>query len=237
MVLNITCVIKFRGGLSRGHSALELSHDDLHGLSNDISQDVKTTSVGHTNNEVRCTMVNTGVDGTLNAGNETFTTLETESLHGVELLGKEATEVVSPVKSVVKVEQFLLGHAVILNTFEIGTNPVLNILLWDVRKLNTNFAAVGNLVSLNDIFKFPQLLLLENSRLVRHFNVKFAIKIRLGKSVSLVVKLLNERILRNEELVLHILIIFVVLGNSKRVEVSNQVTQSLIGTQKSSQLN
>lgn len=105
VILDITSVLELLwvGGLSGWKGALELGHDDLHWLTDDVGQHVESTSVWHTNNKVSGTVVNSGVDGDLDTWNEGLATLETESLHGVELGGQEGAEVVGPVKSVVQV--------------------------------------------------------------------------------------------------------------------------------------
>jgi hypothetical protein len=162
VVLNITCIIEFRGGLGGGHSTLELGHDDLHGLSNDISQDVETTSMGHTNNKVGRTIIDCSVNSTLKAGNETLATFETKSFHGVEFLGKESTEIVGPIEPIVKMEQLFLGHAVILNTLKFDSNPITDFFLRNMLKFDSNLVAVGVFICRNYIFKLPQFLLLEN---------------------------------------------------------------------------
>ena len=54
--------------------------DGLDGLPNDIGQNVETTTVRHADDDVLDTLVDTSVDESLHAGDETLATFETEPL-------------------------------------------------------------------------------------------------------------------------------------------------------------
>lgn len=134
MVLYITCVIEFlrKLTLSSRLNTLDFSHDHLKGLSHDVGQHVESTTVRHTNNELVCAILYGSVDSDLQAWDERVATLKAESLFGIKLLGHKSTEVVGPLKTVVQVKLLLISHTVVLNTFEVDTNPVTNISLGDV---------------------------------------------------------------------------------------------------------
>lgn len=97
MVLDIAGASIFCGVLFVWSDSLELRHDDLKGLSNDVCQNVESSSVWHANNESPATIFDCGIYRHFETGNETLATFETETLHRVELLAYELSKVVGPV--------------------------------------------------------------------------------------------------------------------------------------------
>lgn len=103
MVLNITRVIKLLCKLtfSNGLNSLDLGHNHFKGFSDNVGENIESTTMGHTNHELVSTIFNGGVNSHLQTGNEWVTALKTESLLSIELLGHESTEVVGPLKTIV----------------------------------------------------------------------------------------------------------------------------------------
>lgn len=94
---------------------LEFSHDDFHGLSHDVCESVKTTSVGHSNHKCACTFFDSGIDAEFKSWDERFTTFETEALHSVKLLRHEGTPLMRPVKTFVHMNLFSFSDGSELN--------------------------------------------------------------------------------------------------------------------------
>jgi len=190
MVLNVTCIFELAviSAFGRWQSALELSHDHLERFPHHVGQNIESTSVGHTNNKVSCSIINSGIDADLHSGNKTIATLEAESFHGVELLRKEKAEIVRPVQSIVEGQFLNVSHAFVLNTFEVESNPVLNRAIRNVREFDTHLAAVGSAVSFDNVSELPDLLLLENGGFVGQLNVEFTVQVLLSETVVFVVK-------------------------------------------------
>lgn len=232
VVFDITSIFELVCGFGGWHTTLEFSHNNFHGLTYDIGQHVESASVWHTNNEISGTIVNGGVDSTLEAWGEGLATFETESLHSVELLSEEGAEVMSPIQSVVKVELLLVIHAVVLDTLKVNSNPIANIALRDVGEFNANLTAVGILVGLDDVSKLPDALLLQNSGGMWQFNRELTVQISLSKSVVFVVEAVSERLVHNKELAHQVLVIFVNFLNLQWIQVGDQMTNCFESVEK-----
>jgi len=57
---------------------------------------------------------------------------KSKTFHSVKLLTKEGSELMSPVQSVVEMEFFFFIHSVVLDTFEVDTDPILDFSVRDV---------------------------------------------------------------------------------------------------------
>ncbi len=149
MILDITClgIDGFSARLWR--DALELSHDDLHGLANNISQSVETTSMSHSNYESASTLFDGRVNAELEAGNEGFTALEAKTLHGVKFASHESTPLMGPVKARVHVDSLFLAWLSKLDLLKLVADPIANYTVFNVHELDTNLLAVCLAVSRN----------------------------------------------------------------------------------------
>ena len=127
----------------------------------------------HTDNKITSAVFDSCVNSYFKSWNETFTSFESKTFHSVELLTKESSELVSPVQSVVEMEFFFFIHTVVLDTFKVDTDPILNFSIRDVRELNANLATIGCLVRCNNVFQFPSFFLRKNTTSVGEFDVKF----------------------------------------------------------------
>jgi hypothetical protein len=78
------------------HHSLEFCKNSFQRLSDNVCKEVKSTSVGHANNDFLSSLCLKFVNKSLHARNEGFNSLETESLHGVELGGDKLSELVCP---------------------------------------------------------------------------------------------------------------------------------------------
>lgn len=237
MVLDITSVSVLRLYFMLGQHTLELSHDDLHRLSHHIGQYVETASMGHTNNKVVSTFIDSGVNCYLKTRNETLATFETEPLHSVEFLGQEEAEIVRPVESVVQVDLLCISHTVVLDALEVEADPVADVALGNVRELDSDLAAVGGLVCLNDVFELPGALLGQDARLVRKLNVELSVKVMFGEPVLLVVEEREQRASRAVEFLLEGLDIIVGLLQLEGVQVGHEVTHRFERVQQSREVN
>ena len=132
MVFNVSRSSILSFVLVRWLDSLELCHDLFHGLSHYISQNAKSTSVRHADNEITGTVIDSSVNSYFESWNETFASFKSKTFHSVKLLTKEGPELVSPVQSVVEMEFFFFIHSVVLDTFEVDTDPILNFSVRDV---------------------------------------------------------------------------------------------------------
>ena len=80
----------------------------------------------HANNKITSTVIDSCVNSYFESWNETLASLKSKTFHSVKLLTKEGSELVSPVQSVVEMEFFLFIHPVVLDAFEVDTDPILN---------------------------------------------------------------------------------------------------------------
>ena len=149
MILNITCLGIDGFGTRLRRDALELSHDNLHGLANNISQSVETTSMSHSNYESASTLFHGRVDAELETGNKGFTTLKAKTLHRVEFASHESTPLMGPVKARVHVDSLFLAWLSELDLLKLVSDPIANLAVFNVHELDTNLVTVCLAVSRN----------------------------------------------------------------------------------------
>lgn len=123
--------------------ALELIEDLFEWLADDIAEDIHTASVGHADHNLLDTACNQSVERALQTSNEGFATLNTESLGGVELVGKELLEFICPNESVVVQDALFLGHLFELHDLELITNPFALVSSANVHIFDSDLSAIG----------------------------------------------------------------------------------------------
>jgi hypothetical protein len=146
MVLDIT------GALILGTCRTsELAEDGLVGFSDDVGENIETTTVGHTNDNILHTIVDAAVNESLHTGNKGFATLETESLVVGVLGGQERLEAGTPDETVQNTA--LLVNRVLEGGRDLETlaKPVALLTVRNVDELDTEGAAVDSLASINDL--------------------------------------------------------------------------------------
>jgi len=183
MVFNIASLCVDRLSTLLWLDALEFCHDDLHGLSDNISESVKSTSMRHTNDKSSGAFLHSGVNAEFESWDEGLAALETESFHGIELAGHESTPLVRPVKTRVHVHSLTFRRLAELNRFELLTDPVANFTILDMHELHGNLIAVCFAVGLNQIAKNPLLLSLDDGTSEGHLDVELAVHVRLSEAV------------------------------------------------------
>lgn len=105
----------------------------------------------HTNNNLLCTEINKSINASFKAWDECLTTVKTESLHGIKFRAEECTPVMSPGKTVKELALLFLRHLLELETFEVISDPVADLTIWNVHEFNTNFMAVSLFVGTDKI--------------------------------------------------------------------------------------
>lgn len=105
--------------------ALEFVEDLLERLTNNVSEDIHTATMRHSQDYLANTSVNKLVKSNLKSSDEGLTTLNTKTLGGVELVCQELLELVSPHKAIVIQYTVLLWLNVELKTLELVSDPVL----------------------------------------------------------------------------------------------------------------
>jgi len=129
----------------------ELAENRLVGLSDDVGENIETTTVRHTDDNVLDTIVDTAVNESLHTRDKGLTTLETESLVVGVLGGQERLEAGTPDKSVKNTALLIdrvLERSRDLKTF---TEPVALVTVRDMNKLNTERTAVDSLASIDNL--------------------------------------------------------------------------------------
>lgn len=121
--------------------ARELVQDGFDGLSDDVGEDVETTTMGHANNDGFDTLVDGAVDERLHAGNERLAAFETETLLVRVLAGDELFEQLGPHESIKNHALLFRGVVPWLGDFDSLSNPVALVLAWDVDVFDTDSAA------------------------------------------------------------------------------------------------
>lgn len=204
---------------SFGGSA-ELAENRLVGLAYDVGQDIETTAVRHTNDDILHTIVHGAVNESLHSGNHSLTTLKTESLV-VGVFGREERlERGRPDKAIQNTT--LLVIIVLVRRWDLDalSDPVALISVWDVDVLDSDGTAVDGLTGGNDL---AQSHLLPSSggesRQDTRAKGELVIQIPLGKLVVVELELAGLKRL--------------VLGaDSQRVDLGLVVSTDLVGTDK-----
>ena len=87
-------------------NALELGHDDLHGLPDYVGKGVESASMCHSNDEGSGALLNCGVDAEFETRDESFAALETKSFHSIKFASHECAPLMGPVQTLVHVNLF-----------------------------------------------------------------------------------------------------------------------------------
>ena len=165
-------------------NALELSHDNFHGLPDNVGKCVKSTSVRHTNDKGSGALLNGRVDAEFEARDESFAAFETKPLHRVKFASHEGAPLVRPVETRIHMNAFGFRGFSELNRFKLFTNPVANLAVLDVHKLNGNFIAVCFTVGINQFAEHPFCLSADNGASKRHLNVELSVHVSLSKTIA-----------------------------------------------------
>lgn len=129
----------------------ELGEDSLVGLADDVGEDVETTTMGHTNDDILDAIVDGAVDEGLHTRNKGLATLETETLIVGILGGKERLEAGGPNKTVEDTALLVNGVLERLRNFKTLAEPVALLPVGDVDELNTIGTAVDLLAGVDDL--------------------------------------------------------------------------------------
>lgn len=133
-------------------------------------------------------------------------------------------------------EVLLLRQSVVLNTFKVHADPVTNLSVRNMHELDTDAATVGRGVSFEKFFEFPDAFLFANSTFLNRVQVKFTIEVCHREAVGFIVKKSQNIFLGEAIFIRDIFVITIVLFELKGVDISNQMTVSLICTDQLSNL-
>jgi hypothetical protein len=171
-----------------GSDTLEFGEDLFNGLVDDVGENIKSSSMRHTNNTFLSAFLLKSINNFLKTRDEGFATFKTESLQGVELVSKEHLELMSPHKSGEVSLSLLNGNWAISDAFELVSYPKFFLVVLQVHVFNTDFLAVNACETLNELSKLPVFLLSEEPLHVRYIDIEFSLKISLCKSIRFVVE-------------------------------------------------
>ena len=87
-------------------NALELGHDDLHGLPDYVGEGIESASMCHSNDEGSGALLNCGVDAEFEAWDESFAALEAKSFHSIKFASHECAPLMRPVQTLVHMNLF-----------------------------------------------------------------------------------------------------------------------------------
>mmetsp|Transcript_94481 Transcript_94481/g.197376 ORF Transcript_94481/g.197376 Transcript_94481/m.197376 type:complete len:393 (+) Transcript_94481:1634-2812(+) len=119
--------------------ALELSEHLHQGLADHVGEHVKTTSMGHANDDILHAHVHCLRDGSVNADNGGLTSINTESLGGLVLGAQEGLEAIDFAEGLVDGHELLLGSGHKVGVFDAGAEPLNLLEAVDVEILEANF--------------------------------------------------------------------------------------------------
>lgn len=146
MVLDVTGTLVLTTG-----SAGEFAEDGLVGLADDVGENVETTTMGHTNDNVLDAIIDAAVNQGLHAGNQGLATLQTESLVVGVLGGQEGLEAGGPDETVEDAALLVDGVLEGLGNLEALAEPVALFSVGNVDELDTVGTAVDLLASSHNL--------------------------------------------------------------------------------------
>lgn len=230
MILDISRVShELLVGVGIGWSdTLELGEDDLHWLSNNVGQHIKSTSMWHTDNNLFAVILNEGVHDGLHAWDETFAALKTKSLQCVEFILEEDGKHISPEKSGIDELNLFGGQVIKLHQLELVSNPIALLSTLDEHEFDSDFVAVRFLHGLDEISENPLVLSLEDTIEGWDVNVESSVKICLRKAIIPVVSQTSHGCGWSSIRRTHGLTI-VMLGQLKGVQVSLEMAVRHVG--------
>lgn len=131
----------------------KLGEDGLIWLADNVGEDVKTSTMWHTDNNILDTVVDGTIDKSLHSWNKGLATLKTETLVVRVFGGRESLEGGGPDESVENAALLVGGVLVWLWDLNALSEPVTTLTIWDVDVLNSVGAAVDSLAGLNNLAK------------------------------------------------------------------------------------
>ena len=169
----------------------KLGEDGLVWLANNVGEDVKTSTMWHTNNDILNAVIDGAINKSLHSWNKGLATLKTETLVVRVLGGREGLEGGRPDKSVENAALLVSGVLVWLWNLNALSEPIATLTIWDVDVLDTVGAAVDALAGLDDLAESHLLasLLLESWEDTWAESV-LGVKVLLGEAVVLKLQLL-----------------------------------------------
>lgn len=134
-----------------GDRAGELGEDRLVWLADNVGQNVKTSTMWHTDDNILDTIVDGAINESLHSWNKGLATFKTETLVVRVLGGREGLEGGRPDKSVENATLLISGVLVWLWNLNALSEPIATLAIWDVDVLDTVGAAVDRLAGLDDL--------------------------------------------------------------------------------------
>jgi hypothetical protein len=215
VVLDITGALVGRLGRTG-----KLAEDRFIGLADDVGQNVKTTSVRHTDDDILDTKVDTAVNQGLHTGDQSLATLQTETLVVGELGGKEGLEAGRPDQTIKDATLVVNGVVIGLGDFESITDPLARLAVRNVNVLDTVRTTVDLLAGIDDLTE-GHLLAAVGDETGQDTGSKseLLIQITLSETVVVELKLLGLVVAKSLSL----------SANAERVDLSLVVTTGLVG--------
>mmetsp|Transcript_24717 Transcript_24717/g.54221 ORF Transcript_24717/g.54221 Transcript_24717/m.54221 type:complete len:212 (-) Transcript_24717:837-1472(-) len=164
VVIVVSLVVSIHGVVGSG----KFAKDQGHGLAHDVCEYVESTSVGHTQYERSSTEFASTIDSILQTRDDRLSTIQSESLGGVEFVGHEIFESVRKAQTLVNVCLFLLVVLIPVGIFHPLSDPIHLIGIPNVHVFDTQGSAVcfaqflenfsqGYVRSLGQLLQIPEL--------------------------------------------------------------------------------
>jgi hypothetical protein len=187
VVLDITGALVGRLG-----GASELTEDGLVGLADNVGQNIETTTVRHTNDDVLDAVVDTAVNQGLHTRDQGLATLKTETLVIRELGGEERLEARTPDQTVEDAALIVNGIVVRLGDLEAITDPLAGLAVRNMNVLHTIRTAVDLLAGVDDLAQ-SHLLAAINGETGQNTGSKseLLVQVTLGETVVVELELLG----------------------------------------------
>mmetsp|Transcript_35677 Transcript_35677/g.77055 ORF Transcript_35677/g.77055 Transcript_35677/m.77055 type:complete len:551 (+) Transcript_35677:1574-3226(+) len=131
--------------------ALELSEHLHQGLADHVGEHVKTTSMGHANDDILHAHVHCLRDGSVNADNGGLTSINTESLGGLVLGAQEGLEAIDFAEGLVDGHELLLLGRHQVRVLDAGAKPLHLLEAVDVEVLEAELVGVGLLQRVDQV--------------------------------------------------------------------------------------
>ena len=132
---------------------IELTEDLVEILSDDIGQNVKAATMGHSNDVRSTSSFSKSIDKSLHAWNDHFETFKAESLLRDPLFSQKLFEFCRSNKSLKRELLFFWSNSSRFGIFKLLSDPFFLLLAGDMHKLDANLAAVS---SLETVFDFAE---------------------------------------------------------------------------------
>lgn len=129
---------------------LELSKNDFERFSDDVCQEIESSSVWHSANSFLSSVGLDGVHGSFHAWNECITSIKTKSFERIEFDIYEITKLISIHNPLQNFEFSLFWNRVKLFIFDFVSDPIALISIWNMHVFDSNSPTISSMKLVTD---------------------------------------------------------------------------------------